>query len=130
MFETIHNYIEHDTNMVRKGAISAKAGERVLIPTNMRDGCIIGIGKGNVDWNCSAPHGAGRLMSRSKAKALISMDEYEQSMEGIYTTSVNRSTIDESPMAYKPMDEILENIRDTVKVERIIRPVYNFKASE
>lgn len=130
MFETIHNYIEHDTNMVRKGAISAKAGERVLIPINMRDGCIVGIGKGNKDWNCSAPHGAGRLMSRSKAKELISMDEYEQSMEGIYTTSVNRSTIDESPMAYKPMNEILENIRDTVEIERIVHPAYNFKASD
>ena len=94
----------------------------------MRDGCIVGIGKGNEDWNCSAPHGAGRLMSRSKAKELISMDEYEQSMEGIYTTSVNRSTIDESPMAYKPMNEILENIRDTV--ERIVHPAYNFKASD
>lgn len=96
----------------------------------MRDGCIVGIGKGNKDWNCSAPHGAGRLMSRSKAKELISMDEYEQSMEGIYTTSVNRSTIDESPMAYKPMNEILENIRDTVEIERIVHPAYNFKASD
>ena len=105
-FETIHNYIEHETNMVRKGAISAKFGERVLIPINMRDGCIVGVGKGNEDWNCSAPHGAGRLMSRAKAKANISLDDFEASMEGIYTTSVNQSTLDESPMAYKSMDEI------------------------
>lgn len=129
-FETIHNYIEHNTNMVRKGAISAKYGERVLIPINMRDGCIIGIGKGNEDWNCSAPHGAGRLMSRAKAKENISLEDFEASMEGIYTTSVNSSTLDESPMAYKSMDEILENIGDTIEVERIIKPVYNFKASE
>lgn len=129
-FETIHNYIEHDTNMVRKGAISAKKGERLLIPMNMRDGCIIGIGKGNEDWNMSAPHGAGRVMSRSKAKERISLSDFEKSMEGIYTTSVNQSTIDESPMAYKPTDEILGNIKDTVEIERIIKPIYNFKASE
>ena len=129
-FETIHNYIEHDTNMVRKGAISAKKGERLLIPMNMRDGCIIGIGKGNEDWNMSAPHGAGRVMSRSKAKESISLSDFEKSMEGIYTTSVNQSTIDESPMAYKPTDEILENIKDTVEIERIIKPIYNSKASE
>ena len=102
-FHTIHNYIEHDTNMVRKGAISAKAGEMVLIPVNMRDGCIIGLGKGNEEWNCSAPHGAGRIMSRSKAKETVSLEEFEQSMRGIYTTSVNRSTVDESPMVYKPI---------------------------
>lgn len=129
-FETIHNYIEHDTNMVRKGAISAKKGERLLIPINMRDGCIIGIGKGNEDWNMSAPHGAGRVMSRSKAKENISLADYKKSMEGIYTTSVNQSTIDESPMAYKPIDEILENIKDTVEIEKIVKPIYNFKASE
>lgn len=129
-FETIHNYIEHETNMVRKGAISAKYGERVLIPINMRDGCIVGIGKGNEDWNCSAPHGAGRLMSRAKAKENISLEEFETSMKGIYTTSVNRSTLDESPMAYKSMDEIIQNITDTVEIDRIIKPVYNFKASE
>lgn len=129
-FQTIHNYIEHDTNMVRKGAISAKAGERLLIPINMRDGCIIGIGKGNDDWNQSAPHGAGRIMSRSKAKETVSLEEFEQSMKGIYTTSVNQSTIDESPMAYKPIDEIIANIQDTVEIERIIKPIYNFKASE
>ena len=129
-FETIHNYIEHDTNIVRKGAISAKYGETVLIPMNMRDGCIIGIGKGNEDWNYSAPHGAGRIMSRSKAKETVSLDEFEQSMKGIYTTSVNRSTIDESPMAYKPIEEIVENIQDTVEIAKIIKPIYNFKASE
>ena len=129
-FQTIHNYIDHDTNIVRKGAISAKAGEKVLIPINMRDGCIIGIGKGNEDWNCSAPHGAGRIMSRSKAKENVSLKEYQESMKGIYTTSVNQSTIDESPMAYKPMNEILEHIKDTVEIVKIIKPVYNFKASE
>lgn len=130
MFETIHNYIEHDTNIVRKGAISAKEGEIVLIPINMRDGCIIGRGKGNPDWNYSAPHGAGRIMSRSKAKEMVSLEEFEQSMQGIYTTSVNRSTIDESPMAYKPIEEIVANIQDTVEIVKIIKPIYNFKASE
>ncbi len=129
-FETIHNYIEHDTNMVRKGAISAKEGEKILIPMNMRDGCIIGIGKGNADWNYSAPHGAGRIMSRSKAKETVSLEEFEQSMKGIYTTSVNRSTIDESPMAYKPIEEIVANIQDTIEIVKIIKPIYNFKASE
>lgn len=129
-FQTIHNYIDHDTNIVRKGAISAKAGEKLLIPINMRDGCIIGIGKGNEDWNCSAPHGAGRIMSRSKAKENVSLEEYQESMKGIYTTSVSQSTIDESPMAYKSMDEILEHIEDTVEIVKIIKPVYNFKASE
>ncbi len=129
-FETIHNYIEFGSNMVRKGAISAKENEMLLIPINMRDGCIIGIGKGNEDWNCSAPHGAGRIMSRSKAKEMVSLDEFRQSMEGIYTTSVNQSTIDESPMVYKPIDEIIENIKDTVEIVKIIKPIYNFKASE
>lgn len=130
MFETVHNYIEFGTNMVRKGAISAKAGEKLLIPINMRDGCIIGVGKGNEDWNCSAPHGAGRVMSRSKAKELVSLEEYENAMKGIFTTSVNCSTIDESPMAYKTMEEIITNIADTVEVVKIIKPIYNFKASE
>ena len=128
-FETIHNYID-DNNIVRKGAISAKYNEKVIIPMNMRDGCIIGIGKGNEDWNCSAPHGAGRMMSRGKAKANISIEEYEASMKGIYTTSVNYSTVDEAPMAYKPVEEILEYIQDTVDVIEVIKPVYNFKASE
>lgn len=117
-------------NIVRKGAISAKVGETVLIPINMRDGCIIGRGKGNADWNYSAPHGAGRIMSRRKAKETVSMEEFEQSMQGIYTTSVNRSTIDESPMTYKPIEEIIANIQDTVGIVKIIKPIYNFKASE
>lgn len=130
MFETIHNYIEFGTNMVRKGAISAKAGEPLLIPINMRDGCILGKGKGNEDWNCSAPHGAGRIMSRSKAKEVVSLKEFEDSMQGIFTTSVGQSTIDEAPMVYKPMAEIAENIADTVEIVKIIKPIYNFKASE
>lgn len=129
-FQTIHNYIDHDTNIVRKGAISAQKGEKVLIPINMRDGCIIGIGKGNEDWNYSAPHGAGRIMSRSKAKENITLEEFQKSMQGIYTTSVNQSTIDESPMAYKPIAEIIANIQDTVEIVKIIKPVYNFKTSE
>lgn len=129
-FETVHNYIDYVGNIVRKGAISAQKGERVLIPMNMRDGCIIGIGKGNEDWNCSAPHGAGRIMSRSEAKEKLTLDDFVSSMEGIYTTSVGASTIDESPMAYKPMDEIVRCIEPTVQIERIITPLYNFKAAE
>ena len=129
-FETMHNYIELESNMVRKGAISAKENEKLLIPINMRDGCIIGIGKGNKEWNYSAPHGAGRLMSRSKAKELVSLDEFKETMKGIYTTSVNQSTVDESPMVYKPMKEIIENIKETVEIVKIIKPIYNFKASE
>lgn len=128
-FETIHNYIELETNMVRKGAISAKRGERVLIPINMRDGCIIGIGKGNDDWNQSAPHGAGRLMSRGKAKEILSLEEFHKTMEGIYTTSVGQETLDESPMAYKSIDDIVDKIDDTVEIENIIKPIYNFKAN-
>lgn len=129
-FDTIHNYVEINSGIIRKGAISAKKGERVLIPMNMRDGCIIGIGKGNPDWNYSAPHGAGRVMSRAKAKEFVSLDEYKASMQGIYSTSIDISTIDESPMAYKPMDEIIRNIEDTVEIERIIKPIYNFKAGD
>lgn len=129
-FHTIHNYIELESNMVRKGAISAKKGEKVLIPINMRDGCIIGIGKGNDDWNQSAPHGAGRIMSRHKARESVSLDDFKEAMDGIYTTSVGVETIDEAPMVYKPMDEIIENIKDTVDILEIIKPVYNFKASE
>lgn len=130
VFETIHNYIEFETNMVRKGAISAKKGEKLLIPINMRDGCIVGIGKGNDDWNQSAPHGAGRIMSRSKARETVSLADFKESMEGIFTTSVSVETVDEAPMVYKPMDEIVENIKDTVDILEIIKPVYNFKASE
>lgn len=129
-FHTIHNYIELETNMVRKGAISANKSEKVLIPINMRDGSLLCIGKGNEDWNCSAPHGAGRIMSRNKARESISMESFRESMTGVYTTSVCESTIDESPMAYKPMDEIINNIKDTVDIVDILKPVYNFKASE
>ena len=129
-FTTIHNYIEHDSNIVRKGAISAKKDEILLIPINMRDGCIIGKGKGNDDWNQSAPHGAGRLMSRSKAKELLSIDEFKNTMDGIFTTCVSQTTLDESPMAYKSLDDIVNNITDTVEIVKIIKPIYNFKASE
>ena len=129
-FETVHNYIEFDTNMVRKGAISAKADEKLLIPINMRDGCILGVGKGNEDWNQSAPHGAGRIMSRHKAREVVSLDAFKESMDGIFTTSVSLETVDEAPMVYKPIDEIVDNIRDTVDILEIIKPVYNFKASE
>lgn len=129
-FETIHNYISFEDNIVRKGAISAKKGEKVLIPMNMRDGCIIGIGKGNDDWNCSAPHGAGRIMSRIQAKETFNLDEYKESMKNIYTTSVNENTIDEAPFVYKPMQEIIDNIGDTVDIIKIIKPIYNFKANE
>ena len=129
-FETVHNYIDHESNIVRKGAISAEKGLMVLIPINMRDGCIIGIGKGNDDWNCSAPHGAGRIMSRAEAKQILHIDEYKETMSGIYTTSVCTETIDEAPMAYKPMQEIVDCIGDTVEIKRIIKPVYNFKAAD
>lgn len=129
-FTTIHNYIDLDTMILRKGAISAQEEEKVLIPINMRDGSLICIGKGNKDWNYSAPHGAGRLMSRKEAKESITMTEFKKSMEGIYTTSVNKSTLDECAFAYKPMDEIIENIQDTVEIVDIIRPIYNFKAGE
>jgi RNA-splicing ligase RtcB len=130
VFETIHNYIEFETNMVRKGAISAKAGEKLLIPINMRDGCIVGVGKGNDDWNQSAPHGAGRIMSRMKAREVVSLESFRESMDGIFTTSVSSATVDEAPMVYKPMDEIVKNIEGTVDILEIIKPVYNFKASE
>ena len=130
IFETIHNYIDLSTNMVRKGAISAQLGEKLLIPINMRDGCIVGMGLGNEDWNCSAPHGAGRIMSRHKAREGLDLDSFKQAMDGIFTTSVCAETIDEAPMVYKPMAEIIENIKDTVDILEIIKPVYNFKASE
>lgn len=129
MFHTVHNYIDSE-NMVRKGAISAKAGQPLLIPINMRDGCILGEGLGNPDWNESAPHGAGRIMSRSKAKSSISIEEYKESMEGIFTTSVDLQTLDEAPQAYKPMSEIVECISETVTIKKMLKPVYNFKASE
>lgn len=129
-FCTIHNYIDIKNMILRKGSVSAQEGERLIIPMNMRDGSLICVGKGNPDWNFSAPHGAGRKMSRSEAKAKIDLAAYEKTMSGIYTTCVNKSTIDESPMAYKPMKSILTNIEDTVTVSSIIKPVYNFKASE
>jgi RNA-splicing ligase RtcB len=129
-FTTIHNYIDIDSMILRKGAISAQTGEKVIIPINMRDGSLVCVGKGNPDWNYSAPHGAGRLMSRSKAKEQVTMEEFKESMQGIYTTSVSQSTLDESPMAYKPMQEIIDNIQDTVEIIDIIKPIYNFKASE
>ncbi len=128
-FESVHNYISFEDNIVRKGAISAKKDEQVIIPINMRDGCIIGIGKGNEDWNNSAPHGAGRVMSRGKAMEIIDLEEYKKSMANIYTTSVTEETKDESPFVYKPIEEILENIIPTVKVTKIIKPVYNFKSA-
>lgn len=130
VFQTIHNYIELDGEEVilRKGAVSAKAGETLIIPMNMRDGSLICVGKGNADWLCSAPHGAGRLMSRTAAHASISLEQFEASMQGIYSTSVCAETIDESPMAYKPMQEIIECIHPTVEIRKIIKPIYNFKA--
>ena len=129
-FESVHNYISFDDNIVRKGSISAKLGERVIIPINMRDGCIVGTGLGNEDWNYSAPHGAGRVMSRMEALKNINLDEYKESMKDIYTTSVNEGTKDEAPFVYKSLEEILEHIIPTVKVDKIIKPKYNFKASE
>ena len=127
-FETIHNYIDFKRMILRKGAVSAEYGEKLLIPINMRDGSLICVGKGNEDWNFSAPHGAGRLMSRSKAKELIDLKEYKLSMNGIYSTSVCQSTLDEAPQAYKPMEEIIEAIKPTVDIIDIIKPEYNFKS--
>lgn len=127
-FQTIHNYLNFEDNIIRKGAVSANKGEKLIIPINMRDGSLICIGKGNKDWNNSAPHGAGRIMSRSKAKELVNINEYKNSMNGIYTTSVSESTIDEAPMVYKPLKEIEENIKDTVDIVERIKPIYNFKA--
>jgi len=129
-FTTVHNYIDVDHMILRKGAVSAQAGERLLIPINMRDGSLICSGKGNEDWNFSAPHGAGRLMSRGEAKQSFTVSEFKKQMEGIYTTSVSRSTLDECPMAYKNMDDIMKNIGPTVSVDAVIRPIYNFKAGD
>ncbi|MBQ7530021.1 RtcB family protein, partial [bacterium] len=127
-FTTIHNYRDTEAMILRKGAVSAKEGEILIIPINMRDGSLICTGKGNPDWNFSAPHGAGRLMSRSKAKDTFTISEFRKEMEGIYTTSVNEQTIDECPMVYKPMEDIVNNIGDTVEINEIIKPIYNFKA--
>ena len=129
-FTTIHNYIDVDNMILRKGAVSAQAGERLLIPINMRDGSLICTGKGNEDWNCSAPHGAGRLMSRSAAKETFTVSEFKKQMDGIYTTSVGRSTLDECPMAYKNMEDIVNNIGPTAEINAIIKPIYNFKAGD
>lgn len=130
VFQTIHNYIDIEEMILRKGAVSSKAGEKLLIPINMRDGSLICIGKGNADWNNSAPHGAGRLMSRSAALERLSMEEYESQMAGIYSTCISHSTLDESPMAYKSLSEIVENVEPTAEIIRRIKPVYNFKAAE
>ncbi len=127
-FHTIHNYIDTEEMILRKGAIAAHKGEKVLIPINMRDGSVLAIGRGNPEWNFSAPHGAGRLMSRTKAKEDLSLEEYQKTMEGIYTTSVNESTLDEAPMAYKSLDDIIDVIRDSVDVVDVMKPVFNFKA--
>ncbi len=129
-FHTIHNYIDVDEMILRKGAIAAHAGEKVLIPINMRDGSVIAVGKGNPEWNYSAPHGAGRIMSRARAKEEIDIEAYKAAMEGIYTTSVNENTIDEAPMAYKSIDDIIDVIRDSVEIIDIMKPVHNFKASD
>lgn len=128
-WDTIHNYIDTEHMILRKGAVSAKKGELLMIPINMRDGILMCTGKGNEDWNCSAPHGAGRIMSRSQAKEAVSMDDFTKTMDGIFSTSVNESTKDESPFAYKPMASIVDNIEPTVHIEKVIWPVYNFKAS-
>ncbi len=129
-FETVHNYIDTESMILRKGAISAMPGERCLIPINMHEGSLVCLGKGNEDFNCSAPHGAGRLMSRKAAKRDLSLDEFKQTMEGIYSTTVNMGTLDEAPKAYKPIAEILENIKDTVDVVTHIKPIFNLKAEE
>lgn len=128
-FDTVHNYLGDD-NIIRKSAISAYSGQKVLIPMNMRDGSIIAVGKGNEDWNYSAPHGAGRLMSRAKARATLLTEDFKKEMEGIFTTTANEDTIDEAPDAYKPMSKIIEQIADTVDIAETLKPVYNFKAAE
>ena len=129
-FHTIHNYIDTDEMILRKGAIAAHKDERVLIPINMRDGSILAAGKGNPEWNYSAPHGAGRVMSRTKAKNSLSLEEYQQAMAGVYSTSVNEATLDEAPMAYKRLEDIVEVIKEAVDIIDIMKPIYNFKASE
>lgn len=127
-FTTVHNYVDLDKMILRKGAVSALKNEKLIIPINMSQGSLICKGKGNSDWNYSAPHGAGRLLSRSQAKATISLDEFQKSMDGIYTTSISKNTLSESPMVYKPIESILDNIGDTVEILDIAKPIYNFKA--
>lgn len=129
-FHTIHNYIDTDEMILRKGAIAAHDGEKVLIPINMRDGSILATGKGNPDWNYSAPHGAGRVMSRTKARDTLSMDEYKKTMKGIYTTSVDEKTLDEAPMAYKSLEDIIDVVSEAVDIIEVLKPIYNFKASD
>lgn len=129
-FTTIHNYIDVEEGILRKGAVSAKEGEKLLIPINMRDGSLICVGKENDDWNCSAPHGAGRLMSRREAKNTFTVSEFKKQMTEVYTTSVNANTLDECPMAYKGIDDIVNNIGETAEIVSRIYPIYNFKASE
>ena len=129
-FTTIHNYIDTDEMILRKGAVSAKKGEKLVIPINMRDGSLLCVGKGNEEWNCSAPHGAGRLMSRKAAFAKLSLEEFRAEMEGIYSTCVSEGTLDESPMAYKSLEEIVYQIAPTVDIVKRITPIYNFKATE
>lgn len=127
-FTTIHNYIDLDNMILRKGSVSAQDGETLLIPINMRDGSLLCVGKGNEDWNFSAPHGAGRLMSRAAAKENFTVEEFQRTMDGVYTTSVSAGTLDECPMAYKSMEEIIDNIGPTADVVSVLKPVYNFKA--
>jgi RNA-splicing ligase RtcB len=129
-FHTIHNYIDTEEMILRKGAIAAHAGEKVLIPINMRDGSVLAVGKGNPEWNFSAPHGAGRIMSRRAAKDQLSMEEYRETMKGVYTTSVNPSTLDEAPMAYKSLKDIIDVIGESVDIIDVMKPIYNFKASD
>ena len=128
-FHTIHNYIDTGEMILRKGAIAAHEGELVLIPINMRDGSILARGRGNPDWNFSAPHGAGRVLSRTRAREQLNMDEYRHSMEGVYTTSVSESTIDEAPMAYKSLKDIIGPVNESVDVIEVLKPIYNFKAA-
>lgn len=130
-FSTVHNYIDHESNIIRKGAVSARKGEMLLIPINMRDGSLLCIGKGNDDWNCSAPHGAGRLLSRMDSREKFTLEEYQKTMQeaGIYSTSIDRSTLDECPMAYKGMKDIVDNIEPTAEIIKILKPAYNFKAT-
>lgn len=128
--ECVHNYINFSDGIIRKGSISAHKGEALLVPLNMRDGTIVGKGLGNADWNYSAPHGAGRILSRSQAKKVLSLEEAEKSMEGIFTTSLNKSTLDEAPLAYKDKDLIIEAVKDTMHIDFIMKPKYNFKAGE
>ena len=129
-FHTIHNYIDTEEMILRKGAIAAHEGEKILIPINMRDGSVLATGRGNPEWNYSAPHGAGRIMSRKDAKNKLTLEEFQETMKGIYTTSINQKTLDEAPMAYKSLEDIIDSINESVDVIEILKPVYNFKASE